>query len=222
MGGDWGVGAAGADAVVDAGACAGAVVPAVASTMGFFGGGRGPWLIERMAWGRATCVPGMGRALGAAPRMAPVGELGITGERTIVGLRACCAPERVRKGGRAEPESTRGAPGACMLGIRPWPIPSRTGRALGAPAPPGPGTGRDTGIAGIDMRFIAEGCARVPCWRWGVVPMGGFQLLRPVAVSTNTFLPAAASLDHVRNIFAKHVPLKSPARRQLRRSGRLR
>ena len=222
MGGDWGVGAAGADAVVDAGACAGAVVPAVASTMGFFGGGRGPWLIERMAWGRATCVPGMGRALGAAPRMAPVGELGITGERTIVGLRACCAPLRVRKGGRAEPESTRGAPGACMLGIRPWPIPGRTGRALGAPAPPGPGTGRDTGIAGIDMRFIAEGCARVPCWRWGVVPMGGFQLLRPVAVSTNTFLPAAASLDHVRSIFAKHVPLKSPARRQLRRSGRLR
>ena len=203
MGGDWGVGAAGADAVVDAGACAGAVVPAVASTMEFFGGGRGPWLIERMAWGRATCVPGMGRALGAAPRMAPVGELGITGERTIVGLRACCAPERVRKGGRAEPESTRGAPGACMLGIRPWPIPSRTGRALGAPAPPGPGTGRDTGIAGIDMRFIAEGCARVPCWRWGVVPMGGFQLLRPVAVSTNTFLPAAASLDHVRVLLRK-------------------
>ena len=203
MGGDWGVGAAGADAVVDAGACAGAVVPAVASTMGFFGGGRGPWLIERMAWGRATCVPGMGRALGAAPRMAPVGELGITRERTIVGLRACCAPERVRKGGRAEPESTRGAPGACMLGIRPWPIPSRTGRALGAPAPPGPGTGRDTGIAGIDMRFIAEGCARVPCWRWGVVPMGGFQLLRPVAVSTNTFLPAAASLDHVRVLLRK-------------------
>ena len=203
MGGDWGVGAAGADAVVDAGACAGAVVPAVASTMGFFGGGRGPWLVERMAWGLATCAPGMGRAPGAAPRIAPVGELGITGERTIVGLRACCAPERVRKGGRAEPESTRGAPGACMLGIRPWPIPGRTGRALGAPAPPGPGTGRDTGIAGIDMRFIAEGCARVPCWRWGVVPMGGFQLLRPVAVSTNTFLPAAASLDHVRVLLRK-------------------
>ena len=203
MGGEWGVGAAGADAVVDAGACAGAVVPAVASTMGFFGGGRGPWLVERMAWGLATCAPGMGRAPGAAPRIAPVGELGITGERTIVGLRACCAPERVRKGGRAEPESTRGAPGACMLGIRPWPIPGRTGRALGAPAPPGPGTGRDTGIAGIDMRFIAEGCARVPCWRWGVVPMGGFQLLRPVAVSTNTFLPAAASLDHVRVLLRK-------------------
>ena len=203
MGGDWGVGAAGADAVVDAGACAGAVVPAVASPMEFFGGGRGPWLVERMAWGLATCAPGMGRAPGAAPRIAPVGELGITGERTIVGLRACCAPERVRKGGRAEPESTRGAPGACMLGIRPWPIPSRTGRALGAPAPPGPGTGRDTGIAGIDMRFIAEGCARVPCWRWGVVPMGGFQLLRPVAVSTNTFLPAAASLDHVRVLLRK-------------------
>ena len=222
MGGDWGVGAAGADAVVDAGACAGAVVPAVASTMGFFGGGRGPWLIERMAWGLATCVPGIGRALGAAPRMAPVGELGIAGERTIVGLRACCAPLRVRKGGRAGPESTRGAPGACMLGMRPWPKPGRTGRPWGAPGPPGPGTGRDTGITGIDMRFMAEGCARGPCWRWGVVPMGGFQLLRPVAVSTNTFLPAAASLDHVRNIFKKHVPLKSPARRQLRRSGRLR
>lgn len=209
MGGDRGTGSAGADAVVDpgtgagAGAGAGAVAPAVAPTMGFFGGGRGPWLVERMAWGLATCAPGMGRAPGAAPRIAPVGELGITGERTIVGLRACCAPERVRKGGRAEPESTRGAPGACMLGIRPWPIPGRTGRALGAPAPPGPGTGRDTGIAGIDMRFIAEGCARVPCWRWGVVPMGGFQLLRPVAVSTNTFLPAAASLDHVRVLLRK-------------------
>ena len=128
MGGDWGVGSAGADVVVDAGACAGAMVPAVASTMGFFGGGRGPWLIERMAWGLATCVPGIGRALGAAPRMAPVGELGIAGERTIVGLRACCAPLRVRKGGRAGPESTRGAPGACMLGMRPWPKPGRTGR----------------------------------------------------------------------------------------------
>lgn len=142
----------------------------------------------------------MGRTPGGAPRIAPVGELGITGERIIVGLRACCAPERVRKGGRAEPDSTRGAPGACMLGTRPWPMPGRTGSALGAPAPPGPGTGRDTGITGIDMRFIADGCARGPCWRWGVVPMGGFQLLRPVAVSTNTFLPAAASLHHVRGI----------------------
>ena len=222
MGGDWGVGAAGADAVVDAGACAGAVVPAVASTMEFFGGGRGPWLIERMAWGRATCVPGMGRALGAAPRMAPVGELGITGERTIVGLRACCAPLRVRKGdvlGRR----VRGAPQE--------PACSACGHGPNLGARDGPGAHRHRlvrardetrGITGIDMRFMAEGCARGPCWRWGVVPMGGFQLLRPVAVSTNTFLPAAASLDHVRNIFAKHVPLKSPARRQLRRSGRLR
>lgn len=55
MGGEVVVGSAGAGAAVDAatgvgaGAGAGAMVPAVASAMGFFGGGLGPWLVERIA-----------------------------------------------------------------------------------------------------------------------------------------------------------------------------
>lgn len=82
------VGSVGGDAAVGEATGAGAMVLAAASVMGFFGGGLGPWLVERIARGLATCAPGMGRTPGAVPRIAPVGELGITGERTIVGLRA--------------------------------------------------------------------------------------------------------------------------------------